>query len=231
MAGVKENALKRVKCDDAGNKHKLIRTAATAAFVFDENVSANFDQSSSVVSRQSASSSTDSLPAAKFNFFDFSFGPSTAAPRRPKLDLSVVKRKKNTHDDYAYSKRVGLEGRKYLDFMHYLGERYNFIVVVEKILSFLDGEDLTSMSQVSDTWRDVIKRSLPAKQKQASYRSWARSEKENRKNSEQSLRRAAPVNRMRKVLNDVTNVDLFPPSSDKKKHTPLKFGVLDFLLS
>lgn len=131
--------------------------------------------------------------------------PRNTAVRR-KCDENCFKNneKYNQHSyNYNfYTKRKSLEGKKSLDFMSYLGKRYNFILVIDKIFSFLDGKDLTAMSKVSQSWRRIIKYSSSAKIKQEHYLTYMQLEKENIGQQRSPVRR--PKNK--RTLTDVTNV-------------------------
>jgi len=62
-----------------------------------------------------------------------------------------------------------LEGREKVDLMYFLSVRYHFQPVIEKILSFLSGSDIMSMTMVSKIWCTAIENSPIAQKKKQKY--------------------------------------------------------------
>lgn len=79
------------------------------------------------------------------------------------------------------SDRLCLAGRRYVDFVYYLGDWYHQGVILEEILKYLKDEDLHNCSLVSKLWRDIIT-SIPAEEKRLRvYNKRIELNKENRK--------------------------------------------------
>jgi len=123
-----------------------------------------------------------------------------------KYDLKFLNSKNLNLFKSSYHKRISLEGKKKVDFMHYLSKRYNFAPVTEKIFSFLHGKDILAMSMVSKTWLNAVKYSPTAKRKKKSYITYMRSDKENHGHIERR-RLCLPS---RRVFGDISNIMRFP---------------------
>lgn len=84
-------------------------------------------------------------------------------------DSQFLKRKNYTLPKNLNRERTSIEGREKVDFMYFLSERYHFQPVIEKILSFLSGSDILSMSMVSKIWSTAIENSPIAQKKKQKY--------------------------------------------------------------
>lgn len=130
----------------------------------------------------------------------------------------------------AYGSRIGLEGTRWLDFMHYLGNHYCLNPVVVKILSFLNGADLAAMSETSREWRDLVNFWPLAKQKRDRHLAHVESEKENGLRAVRSARRPVDRGSKRKILSDVTNVVGCSSPAKKTKPASSRSFFIDQLL-
>lgn len=82
------------------------------------------------------------------------------------------------------SPKIQLQGREFVDFMYYFGERNEFPLLISKILSYLGDEDLYNSAAVSKSWRQTIL-SIPSAEKRLKlYKKRKQFAKENRSVSE-----------------------------------------------
>ncbi|NP_001156819.1 F-box only protein 5 [Acyrthosiphon pisum] len=84
-------------------------------------------------------------------------------------DSQFLKRKNYTQPKNVNCERISMEGREKVDLMYFLSERYHFQPVIEKIMSFLSGSDVLSMSMVSKIWSNAVENSPIAQKKKKKY--------------------------------------------------------------
>ncbi|XP_015367202.1 PREDICTED: F-box only protein 5-like [Diuraphis noxia] len=84
-------------------------------------------------------------------------------------DSQFLKRKNYILPKNVNYERNSIEGREKVDIMYFLSERYHFQPVIEKILSFLSGSDILSMSMVSKIWSTAVENSPIAQKKKQKY--------------------------------------------------------------
>ena len=84
-------------------------------------------------------------------------------------DSQIIKRKNHPQPKNVIHERISIEGREKVDLMYFLSERYHFQPVIEKILSFLSGSDVLSMSMVSKIWSTAVENSPIAQKKKQKY--------------------------------------------------------------
>jgi len=129
-------------------------------------------------------------------------------------DSQFLKRKSYNQPKNVNCERISMEGREKVDLMYFLSERYHFQPVIEKIISFLSGSDVLSMSMVSKIWSTAVENSPIAHKKKQKY---FKLSKENRCGYVGRDRSAFNNNR---CLTDITNVMRSPSKRDLPQRSP-----------
>lgn len=81
--------------------------------------------------------------------------------------------------------RPYLVGREHVDFLYYLGEKNNYSLILKRILSYLEDEDLYNVGAVSRSWKSIIL-SVPNERKR--LRQYARKIENSKENRVVSIR-------------------------------------------
>lgn len=129
-------------------------------------------------------------------------------------DSLLIKRKNLIPLKNINRERISIEGREKVDFMYFLSERNHFEPVIEKILSFLSGSDIMSMSMVSKSWCTAVENSPIAQKKKKKY---FKLSKENR--GRYVGRDRSAVNN-KGLLANISNVMRSPSKRDVPQRSP-----------
>lgn len=73
-----------------------------------------------------------------------------------------------------------LSGGEFVDFLYYFGERSDYSIIIKKILSYLNDEDLHNVTAVSRIWKNVVMSVSSERRRFRSYLKELETSKENR---------------------------------------------------
>lgn len=135
-------------------------------------------------------------------------------PRRP---ITPEKLKRAASKTKSCKKSLNLSGlceREYVDFLKMLGEKQDQRPAIEKILSYLSGEDISRMCLVSQSWRKIVQNDHRANRRRKNHVDFRKRTKENLKcpnNCKSKIKETLSLDReciLGRMLVDIQNTNI-----------------------